>query len=108
VTATRAYLHQRQTAELRWMGETSAYFLATGAQTAETFTLVDDQAQRGESVPLHLHRDDPESFYVLEGEITIYLDEQPGARRARARSRTYPVDTCTASASNRKRRATSF
>jgi quercetin dioxygenase-like cupin family protein len=80
MTTTRAYLHQPQTAELRWLGETSTYFLATGAQTAETFTLVEEQAQRGESVPLHLHRDDPESFYVLEGEITIYFDEEPGVR----------------------------
>jgi quercetin dioxygenase-like cupin family protein len=80
VTAAGAFLHQPQTAELRWMGETSTYFLATGAQTAETFTLVEEQAQRGETVPLHLHREDPESFYVLEGEITIYLDEQPGTR----------------------------
>jgi quercetin dioxygenase-like cupin family protein len=80
MTTTRAYLNQPRTAELRWLGETSTYFLATGAQTAETFTLVEEQAQRRESVPLHLHRDDPESFYVLEGEITIYFDEEPGVR----------------------------
>ena len=32
------------------------------------------------SVPLHLHRDDMESFYVVEGEITIFLGDQPGIR----------------------------
>ena len=32
------------------------------------------------SVPLHLHRDDMESFYVLEGEITFYIGEQDGVR----------------------------
>ncbi len=62
------------------MGETSTYFLATGKQTGETFTLVDERAKRGESVPLHLHRDDMESFYVVEGEITFYVGDQAGVR----------------------------
>ena len=53
------------------MGETSTYFLATGEQTGGAFCLVDEHASRGESVPLHRHRDDMESFYVLEGEITL-------------------------------------
>jgi quercetin dioxygenase-like cupin family protein len=78
--ATGAYLQQPEAAELRWLGETSTYFLATGEQTGDMFTLVDERACRGESVPLHLHRDDMESFYVLEGEITFYIDDQPGVR----------------------------
>ena len=78
-TATGAYLHQPDAAERRWMGETSTYFLATGEQTAGAFTLVDEQAKRGESVPLHRHREDMESFYVLEGEITLYIGDEPGA-----------------------------
>jgi quercetin dioxygenase-like cupin family protein len=75
-----AYLHQPGDAERRWMGETSAYFLATGDQTGGAFTLVEEQAGRGESVPLHLHRDDMESFYVLEGELTLYIGDGPGER----------------------------
>ena len=77
---TGPYLHQPKAGELRWMGETSTYFLAMGEQTGEMFTLVEEQAKRGESVPLHLHRDDMESFYVLEGDITLYIGDQPGAR----------------------------
>lgn len=79
-SATGAYLHRPETAELRWLGETSTYFLATGEQTGEAFALVDELARRGESVPLHLHRDDTESFYVLEGEITFYIGDEPGVR----------------------------
>lgn len=75
-----AYVHQPGAGELRFMGETSTYFLAEGEQTDGTFTLVDERAKRGESVPLHLHGDDMESFYVLEGEITLYIGDQPGAR----------------------------
>jgi quercetin dioxygenase-like cupin family protein len=62
------------------MGETSTYFLATGEQTDGTFTLVDERAKHGVSVPLHLHRNDMESFYVLEGEITLYIGDEPGVR----------------------------
>ena len=75
-----AYLYRPEAAELRWMGETSTYFLATGEQTGGAFTLVDERANRGESVPLHLHRDDMESFYVVEGEITLYLGDEVGVR----------------------------
>jgi quercetin dioxygenase-like cupin family protein len=62
------------------MGETSTYFLATGEQTGDAFALVDERANRGTSVPLHSHLDDRESFYVLDGEITLYIGDQPGVR----------------------------
>jgi quercetin dioxygenase-like cupin family protein len=78
--ATGAYVYQPEESELRRMGETFTYFLATGEQTGGMFTLVDEQAKRGTSVPLHLHRDDRESFYVIEGEITLYIGDQPGVR----------------------------
>jgi len=80
--ATVPYLYQPGESELRWMGKTSTHFLATGDQTGGVFSLVDEQATRGESVPLHRHRDDMESFYVLEGELTLYIGDQPGVRAA--------------------------
>jgi quercetin dioxygenase-like cupin family protein len=61
------------------MGETSTSFLATGAQTDGAFALVDERAGQGESVPLHRHAADVESFYVLDGEVTFFLGEEPGA-----------------------------
>jgi quercetin dioxygenase-like cupin family protein len=78
--APGAYVFQPGEAELRWLGETSAYFLATGTETGGEFCLVDEQGNRGESVPLHRHPDDMESFYVLEGELTLYVGDQPGVR----------------------------
>ena len=80
--ATVPYLYQPGESELRWMGRTSTHFLATGDQTGGAFSLVDEQATRGESVPLHRHREDMESFYVLEGELTLYVGDQPGVRAA--------------------------
>ena len=60
------------------MGETSTHFLATGEQTGGAFCLVDERASRGESVPLHKHPEDMESFYVLEGEMTLFVGDRPG------------------------------
>ena len=78
--ATDAYVYEPGRAELRWLGETSTYFLATGEKTQGAFCLVDERALRGESVPLHRHPDDMESFYVLEGELTLYIGDQGGVR----------------------------
>ncbi|MCB0162632.1 MAG: cupin domain-containing protein [Anaerolineae bacterium] len=74
-----AYLYQPGEGELRWMGETFTYFLATDTRTGGAFALVEEQAIGGEIIPLHKH-DDGESFYVLAGEISFYLDGQAGRR----------------------------
>ena len=77
---TDGYLYLPETAELRWMGDVFTYFLATGEQTGDAFALVDEQAKRGMRVPLHRHDEDMESFYVLEGEVTLFIGDQPGVR----------------------------
>jgi quercetin dioxygenase-like cupin family protein len=73
-----AYPHRPGEAELRWFGETATSFLASGEQTGGAFALVDETAHRGESVPLHVHADDWESFYVVDGELTLFVGEGPG------------------------------
>jgi len=77
VSATQGHVYLPGESEVRWMGETSTHFLATGDQTGQAFCLVDERAMRGDSVPLHKH-DDIESFYVLEGEITLFVEDRPG------------------------------
>jgi quercetin dioxygenase-like cupin family protein len=74
------YVSLPGTSELRWMGETFTYFLATGHQTGGAFSMIDERAKRGEAIPLHRHREDPESFYVLEGEIMLFINNEPGVR----------------------------
>jgi quercetin dioxygenase-like cupin family protein len=81
-----AYTHRPEEGELRWMGETSTRFLAAGDDTGGAFCLVDERANRGESVPLHRHPEDMESFYVLEGELTIYIGEGEGSQIKQASS----------------------
>lgn len=63
------YLRHPGEVDPRWTGETFAYFLATGSSTGGAFCLTDEQAKRGETVPMHRHSEDMESFYVLDGEI---------------------------------------
>lgn len=51
---------------------------ATGEQTSGGFSLIEDFAPRGAGTPLHRHPEDDETFYILEGELTFYLeDDQP-------------------------------
>jgi len=99
----QAYLHLPGEAERRWLGTTSAYFLADGDDTAGAFALVDERATRGESVPLHRHADDLESFYVIEGEITLYLDDHPACAPVPAPSPTFRAGSSTDSASSQRR-----
>jgi mannose-6-phosphate isomerase-like protein (cupin superfamily) len=105
--ATGAYLYQPGEGELRWMGETSTFFLATGDGTGGAFCLVDEQASRGESVPLHRHPEDMESFYVLEGVMTLFVGDQPGVRAAAGAFAYLPGGTIHGFRVESERRATS-
>lgn len=78
--STDAYVLQPGEAELRWLGETSTLFLATGESTGATFALVDETAPRAMTVPLHRHAADVESFYVIDGEVSFYLAEGGAVR----------------------------
>jgi quercetin dioxygenase-like cupin family protein len=61
--------------EALWFFGTLAIFKATAEQTGGRFSLVEQLAPRGMATPLHVHRQDDESFYVLEGELTLYLED---------------------------------
>ena len=50
---------------------------ATADQTGGSFSQVESIDPRGTATPLHLHRNEEEAFYVLEGELTMFVgDEQ--------------------------------
>jgi hypothetical protein len=44
---------------------------AGAEETKGGFTLIEQVAPAGFAPPLHVHRDEDEAFYVLEGEITV-------------------------------------
>ena len=48
---------------------------ATSEQTGGEFILIEELAPRGTATPLHVHPTDDESFYILEGEMTFFLED---------------------------------
>lgn len=54
----------------------AAHFLAAGDQTQGRFALIDALARKGNCQPRHIHRNEDESFYILEGEITAWIGDQ--------------------------------
>jgi quercetin dioxygenase-like cupin family protein len=61
--------------EALWFFGTLATFKATAEQTGGRFALVEQLASGGLATPLHVQPEDDESFYILEGELTFYLEE---------------------------------
>ncbi|MCZ4262242.1 hypothetical protein O4G76_15480 [Limimaricola sp. G21655-S1] len=72
-----AYFLKSGMGELRHSGKTRTHFLASGGTTGGAFALIDETARRGETVPLHRHAADIESLYVIEGELSIFLECLP-------------------------------
>ena len=48
------------------------------ASSAETgsFSVIESIAPAGRQPPLHVHREDGESWYVLEGELTVWIGDR--------------------------------
>src|SRR3954454_17868062 len=63
--------------EALWFPGVLVTIKATAEQTGGEFFLIEELASRGTATPLHVHPRDDESFYILEGELTVYLDGQP-------------------------------
>jgi len=68
----------------------------TTIKAAGDGTMVTEQtAPRGSGSPLHVHHNEDEWFYVLEGELTIWVDARPMSHQlahsflGRATSRTH-------------------
>ncbi|MFN8164572.1 MAG: cupin domain-containing protein [Solirubrobacterales bacterium] len=60
---------------LYWSAELHRRELATGEQTAGSFSLTETRADAGYASPFHIHHDDDEAIYVLEGRINLYLGD---------------------------------
>jgi quercetin dioxygenase-like cupin family protein len=69
---------------LYWSRELLRRELATGEQTGGRFALTEATVDAGYASPFHLHHDDDEAIYVLEGVIDLYLGEEVHEGRAGA------------------------
>ncbi len=47
-----------------------------GDQTGGAFALADHLARRGNASPVHVHDRDDETFFVLDGELRVYVGEE--------------------------------
>lgn len=63
--------------EVLWFSGALVTVKSTAEQTGGEFFLMEEFCPRGTATPLHVHPQDNESFYILDGELTVYLDGQP-------------------------------
>lgn len=61
--------------EALWFFGSLATFKATAEQTGGRFMLLEQLAPGGMATPLHVRSDDDESFYVMEGELTFFIED---------------------------------
>jgi len=51
-------------------------FLATAEDTQGKFALIEAVARKGNVPPPHIHHREEETFYVLEGEMTVSVGDR--------------------------------
>lgn len=70
------YLLAPNEGEAIWFLGTLMTFKATGAQTGNSFSLIEQVLPPGFAPPLHVHHAEDEAFYLIDGTITFYCGEQ--------------------------------
>ncbi len=73
--ATSGYVYAPQEGKLVWLLGGLLVWKATGHTTGGRFEVVEQQGRRGFGPPVHLHEEEAEGFYVLEGQMTLLLNE---------------------------------
>lgn len=59
-----------------WYNGSLMTFLATGEDTEGQFALIEAVTRKGNGPPPHIHHREDETFYVLEGEITVSVGDR--------------------------------
>lgn len=59
---------------LRFWGGGLLTMKATSEETGGAFLLFEDFMSQGKTTPLHVHANEDETLYVLEGEILVHVD----------------------------------
>jgi quercetin dioxygenase-like cupin family protein len=60
---------------LRFLENVATIHLASD-ETPSGFSIVEMTGERGNQPPLHSHRDDDEGFYVLDGELRVWVGDR--------------------------------
>jgi quercetin dioxygenase-like cupin family protein len=56
-----------------WFIDHLVHVHVDGDTSGGALALLDERGRRGDMPPLHVHRRDDETFYVLEGELTLFV-----------------------------------
>jgi quercetin dioxygenase-like cupin family protein len=62
--------------EARWWFGMLAEIKATAADTGGRLTIVEVTCAPGFEAPLHVHHREDEAFWILEGDVTLYVGDQ--------------------------------
>jgi quercetin dioxygenase-like cupin family protein len=60
--------------QLRFWGGGVLTMKASADETGGAFLLFEDSMSQGKTTPLHVHTNEDEALYVLEGEILVHID----------------------------------
>jgi quercetin dioxygenase-like cupin family protein len=63
------------TTDAIWFIDNLAWIRVSGEDSGGQLAVVESVGRRGDMPPLHVHRSDDETFYVLDGELSLH---QPG------------------------------
>ena len=74
-TALRAYKLDPQQGEALWFIGNLATVKVSAEQTGGGYVITEQMFPGGTATPLHSQPDDDETFYVLEGDLTFYLED---------------------------------
>src|SRR5436853_2037277 len=70
------YLLGTDEGEAHWLLGMLEIVKISGADTNGEYGLLEVTVRKGEGSPWHVHPDEDEWFYVLEGEFTVYVGER--------------------------------
>ena len=65
-----------------WFLRNRVHIHISGLQTDGAFALLEATGPAGDRTPLHVHHLDDEGFYVLEGELTLWVGDDVHVLRA--------------------------
>jgi quercetin dioxygenase-like cupin family protein len=73
---TRSVISGSDTQAAIWFLGALSRLRVTGEQTGGAFAVADHLARRGNASPVHVHDRDDETFFVLDGELRVYIGEE--------------------------------
>ena len=59
-----------------WFIDHLVHIRVDGDASGGALSLIDERGRRGDMPPLHVHRRDDETFYVLEGELRLFVADE--------------------------------